>query len=96
MEWAGIMTVVGAIVALVRARPPLLITFYCAGAFILMFVSNQLGFKPRLLSWAFPALIALAAITRRRGWKPTAIAFVILLPIAAVAYTTYGNYMIQP
>jgi hypothetical protein len=96
MEWAGIMTVVGAIVALVRARPPLLITFYCAGAFILMFVSNQLGFKPRLLSWAFPALIALAAITRRRGWKPIAIAFVILLPIAFVAYTTYGNYMIQP
>lgn len=96
MEWVGIVAVVGAIVALVRARLPLLITVYCAGAFIIMFVSNQIGFKPRFLTWAFPALIAVAAITRRRGWQPIAIAFALVLPIVFLAYASLGNYMIQP
>ena len=66
VEWLGVIAVVIAVAALVRARPPLLITVYCAGLFVFMFVSNSLGFKPRFLSWAFPALIAVAALTRRR------------------------------
>ena len=95
---AGLVTVVvaGAVVALVKARPPLLITVYCGGLFVFMFVSNNLGFKPRFVSWAFPALIAVAAVTRRRGWQPIAIAFAMLLPVVFLAYATLGNYMIQP
>lgn len=96
MEWVGVVAVAGAVVALVRARPPLLISVYCAGMFALMFVSNSLGFKPRFLSWAFPALIAVAAVTRRRGWQPIAIAFAFLLPLVFLAYASFGNYMIQP
>jgi len=96
MEWVGVVVVAGAVVALVKARPPLLITVYCGGLFVFMFVSNNLGFKPRFVSWAFPALIAVAAVTRRRGWQPIAIAFAMLLPVVFLAYATLGNYMIQP
>jgi hypothetical protein len=96
MEWLGVLAVVGAVVALLRARPPVLIGVYCGAMFALMFVSNSLGFKPRFLSWAFPALIAVAALTRRRGWQPIAIAFAFLLPLVFLAYASFGNYMIQP
>ncbi|HYA67167.1 MAG TPA: hypothetical protein VED63_00405, partial [Acidimicrobiales bacterium] len=96
MEWIGLMCAGAAVAALVRAKPPLLITVYCIGTFVIMFVSNGIGFKPRLLTWAFPALLAVAATTRRRGWIPIAIAFAYMLPIVFLAYTTYGNYMIQP
>jgi hypothetical protein len=96
MEWAGLVTAVALAAALVRARPPLLITSYCIAAFALMFVSNSLGFKPRFLTWAFPALIAVAAVTRRRGWQPIAIGFAVLLPIVFLVYASLGNYIIQP
>jgi hypothetical protein len=96
MEWVGLVAVVALVVVLVRARPPLLITVYCLAAFALMFVSNSLGFKPRFLTWTFPALIALAALTRRRGWQPIAIAFAVMLPIVFQVYASLGNYIIQP
>jgi hypothetical protein len=96
MEWAGLVTVVILVVALVRTKPPLLVTSYCVAAFALMFVSNSLGFKPRFLAWAFPALIAVAALARRRGWQPIALAFAVLLPIVFLAYASLGNYIIQP
>jgi hypothetical protein len=96
MEWIGVVAVLAAFVALVRARLPALVNVYCAGAFALMFASNELGFKPRFLSWAFPSLIALAAITRDRGWRAIAVGFAVLLPIVLVGYTTFGNYVIQP
>ncbi len=96
MEWLGLIVVVVAIAVLVRTKPPLLITFYCLAAFVLMFVSNSLGFKPRFLTWAFPALIAVAAATRRRGWQAIALAFAFLLPLVFIAYASLGNYMIQP
>jgi len=95
-EWIGAAAVLAAVVALVRARLPTLINLYCAGTFVLMFVSNELGFKPRFLIWAFPSLIALAAITRGRGWRAIAIGFAVLLPIVLVGYTNFGNYVIQP
>jgi len=61
-----------------------------------MFVSNELGFKPRVLTWAFPVLIAVAAITRRRGWQPIAIAFAFLLPIVFLAYSSYNGQGVGP
>jgi hypothetical protein len=96
MEWVGLVVVVVAIVVLVRTKIPLMITFYCCATFALMFVSNSLGFKPRFLTWAFPALIAVAAATRRRGWQPIALTFAFLLPVLFLAYASLGNYMIQP
>jgi len=96
IEWVGVAALVVAVVALIRARLPPLVNVYCAGTFILMFVSNELGFKPRFLSWAFPSLIALAAITHRRGWRAVMIGSAVLLPIVLLAYTTFGNYVIQP
>ncbi|HUY22565.1 MAG TPA: hypothetical protein VMV22_09505 [Acidimicrobiales bacterium] len=96
MEWVGLVAVVASIVVLVRAKPPLLLTGYCIATFALMFVSNSLGFKPRFLAWAFPALIAVAAVTRRRGWQPIAISFAFMLPIVFLAYASLGNLLIQP
>jgi hypothetical protein len=61
-----------------------------------MFVSNSLGFKPRFLTWAFPALIGLAAISRRRGWQAIAMGFAFLMPLVFIAYASFGDYMIQP
>ena len=67
IEWVGLLTVVAAVVAMVRAKLPLFITGYCIASFGLMFVSNSLGFKPRFLVWAFPALIAVAAVDAETG-----------------------------
>jgi hypothetical protein len=96
MEWVGVAAVAGAVVALVKAKPPLMITVYCLGVFVLLFASNSLGFKPRFLAWAFPALIAVAAATRKRGWLPIAITFAFVLPLVFLAYASFGNYMVQP
>ena len=96
MEWVGLIVVIGAIAILVRSKLPAPIVFYCLATFALMFVSNSLGFKPRFLTWAFPTLIAVAALTRRRGWQPIAMAFAFLMPLVFLAYASFGDYMIQP
>ena len=96
MNWVGLIAVAAAIWTLIKAKPPLLTVVYCGAVFVVLFVSNSLGFKPRLLTWAFPALIAVGSLTRRRGWQPIAIAFAYLMPVVFLAYTTYANYMIQP
>ncbi len=96
LEWIGIIVVVGAVIALWRARLPGFVNTYCASVFVLLFVSNQLGFKPRLLTWAFPALIAVTQVLRRRSWQTLALGFAVLLPIVLIAYTTIENTMIQP
>ena len=96
LEWFGIVAVAGAIIALVRAKPPGLITAYSASVFVLLFVSDTSGFRPRLLTWAFPALVAVAAATRRQAWVALAVAFSLLLPIVFVVYTTLGNTIAAP
>jgi hypothetical protein len=96
LEWLGILVVAGAVIALVRVKPPGLITAYCASVFVLLFVSDTSGFRPRLLTWGFPALIAVAAATRRRAWMAIAVAFSLLLPIVFVVYTTLGNTIAAP
>jgi len=96
LEWMGVIAVAGAIVALVRAKAPALINVYCIAVFVLLFQGNVLGFRPRNLTWAFPALILVAAATRRRGWQAVAVAFALLLPMVFVAYTTIGNTMGAP
>ncbi len=96
LEWMGLLAVVGAVVALVKARAPGVINAYCIGVLVVLFVSDTSGFRPRLLTWAFPALIAVAATTRRRGWQPVALTFAGLLPIAFVVYTTLGNTVAAP
>ena len=96
LEWIGLVAVAGAVAALWRARLPASINAYCAGVLVLLFVSSNLGFKPRLLTWAFPALIAVAAATRPRTWLAVVIAFACLLPLVFVVYTTLGDSMAQP
>jgi hypothetical protein len=96
MEWVGVVAVAFAVYALSRAKLPAIVNVYCGGVFVLMFVSNSLGFKPRFLAWAFPALIAVAVVTRRRGWRPIALFFAGLMPFVFLAYTLNGNYIIQP
>ena len=96
LEWMGLLAVVGAIVALLKANAPGTINAYCIGVLAVLFVSDTSGFRPRLLTWAFPALIAVAATTRRRGWQPVALAFAALLPITFVVYTTLGNTVAAP
>ncbi|MGH9030206.1 MAG: hypothetical protein ACRDV4_11415, partial [Acidimicrobiales bacterium] len=75
---------------------PAFVNVYCASVFVLLFVSNQLGFKPRLLSWAFPALIAVAVTVRERARQTLVLAFAALLPVVLIAYTTIGNTLVQP
>jgi hypothetical protein len=96
LEWVGLTAVVAAVVALWRARLPGLVNAYCLGVGVLLLVSNSLGFKPRLLTWAFPALIAVAAIVRPRTWLAIAIGFACLIPLVFLAYTILGNTMAQP
>ncbi|MGO9890731.1 MAG: hypothetical protein ACLP0L_22920 [Solirubrobacteraceae bacterium] len=96
LEWIGLAAVAAAVYCLWRAKLPGCINAYCAGVLLLLFVSNSLGFKPRLLTWAFPVLIAVAAIARPRTWLALVIAFACLLPIVFLVYTMLGNSMAQP
>jgi hypothetical protein len=96
MEWVGVVAVLGAIYAIAKAKLPPTIVVYCASVFVLMFISNSLGFKPRLLTWAFPSLIAVAVLLRERGWQFVALSFAYLMPLVFVVYSSLGNYIIQP
>jgi len=96
LSWAGALLVVGAVVALFRARLPALVNVYCAGVFFLLFVVNNLGFRPRLLSWAFPALIAVAALLRGRVYRTVVLVSALVLPLVFIVYTTLGNSTAQP
>ena len=96
LEWMGVAAVVAVVLALWRAKLPGCINAYCIGVLVLLFASDSLGFKPRLLTWAFPAFIAVAAVLKQRTWLATAIAFACLLPIVFLAYTLLGNSMAQP
>ncbi|MGH9070767.1 MAG: glycosyltransferase family 39 protein [Acidimicrobiales bacterium] len=96
LEWLGVLAVVGALVALVRAKLPAPITAYCFGVFALLAFSASLGFKPRLLTWAFPSVMAVAATVRRRYCYALAALFACLLPVVFVVYTAFGNSVAQP
>jgi hypothetical protein len=96
LDWIGLAAVAGAAFALRRARLPGCVNAYCIGLLVLLFASNSLGFKPRLLSWAFPALIAVAATARPRTWLAGVVTFACLLPIVFFAYTLLGNSLGQP
>ncbi|MHB8189682.1 MAG: hypothetical protein ACYDHP_04530 [Ferrimicrobium sp.] len=96
LEWAGITAVVGGLIALWRARLPALINAYVLGVVALLLVSNQLGFKPRLLSWAFPVFIALAATLPGRWRQILIVLFAVLLPVTFFGYVLLGNTVIQP
>jgi hypothetical protein len=96
MEWIGLVVVVLAIGFMYKAKLRSPAPVYCLGVFLLCLFSNELGFKPRFLTWAFPALIGLAIATRRRGWQPVAMLFGGLLPLVLLLYTMNGNYIVQP
>lgn len=95
MEWTDIIAVIAAAILVWRARLPLWISLYCLAVVALLFGSNQ-GLKPRLLTWAFPALIGVAAALGVRAWQVLFTAFALLTPIVFLAYTILGNTMIQP
>ena len=63
---------------------------------LLLFVSNSLGFKQRLLTWAFPALVAVAKVVRPRALAAIIGAFAALVPVVFLIYTMFGNTMAQP
>jgi len=98
LEWIGLAAAIAAVAALWQAKLPGLLNAYCGGVLVLLFVSNSLGFKPRLLTWAFPALIAVAKIARPypRAWYATAVTFACMLPLVFLTYTLLGNSMAQP
>ncbi len=96
LEWVGVLAVVVACGALARAKLAALASAYCVGVFVLLGAVNALGFKPRLLSWAFPALVAVAARAQRRAWLAVAVGFAMLMPLVFVVYTTLGNSVAQP
>jgi hypothetical protein len=95
LEWIDIVAVIAIAVCVWRARLPLWIWAYCFGVVALLFASNQ-GLKPRLLTWAFPAVMSLGISLGVRAWQAVVIAFALLTPIVFLAYTTLGNTMIQP
>lgn len=96
LNWAGLIAVIGAIVAMVVARLPAILSVYTSVVLLQLTVTNVLGFRPRNLTWAFPALISVAAVSRRRGAKPLALGFAVLLPVVFLAYTMIGNTMGAP
>ena len=96
LEGTGLAVVVAGALALWRARLPACINAYYLGVVLVLFASNNLGFEPRLLTWAFPALVAVAKVTRHRTWTAIVVVFACLLPIVFLAYTTLADTTAQP
>ena len=96
LELIGVCAVAAGLLALWRARLPACLNAYCVGVVLLLFVSNSLGFKPRLLTWAFPALVAVAKVVRPRALAAIIGAFAALVPVVFLIYTMFGNTMAQP
>ena len=94
-EWIGLVAVGLAVIALSLAKLPGYLNVYTASVFLILFESNQ-GFRVRLLTWAFPALIAAGKVLTPRSRLALIVLFAGLLPMVFVAYTTLGNTMIQP
>jgi hypothetical protein len=95
LEWVAVVAVLLAGWAMYKARLPGFITAYVVATILLLFLSNQ-GLKPRLLTWAFPALIAVAAVLKPRSRNTLALAFMGLMPMLFLAFTTLGSQMVQP
>lgn len=96
LDWTGLVFVAAGGFALWRAKLPACVRAYCLGVVLVLFASNNLGFKPRLLTWTFPALVAVAKVVRPRTWTAVVVAFASLLPLVFLAYTMLGNSMAQP
>lgn len=96
VQWIGIALVVAGIAAMILARLPLELNMYTICVFVVLFSTSNLGFKPRLLVWAFPAVIAMASSYPRWARRTTLAVFAALLPIFFVLYTTMGNSIAQP
>jgi hypothetical protein len=95
MEWVGLVAVLLACAALHKAKLPGFITAYSLSVFVLLLITNE-GLKPRLLTWAFPALIAVAATMKSRSRQTLVTVFAALMVIVFFAYVLLGNTMIQP
>jgi hypothetical protein len=96
LEGTGLAVVVAGARVLWRARLPACVNPYCLGVVVVLFASSNLGFKPRLLTWAFPALVAVAKVTRPGTWTAIVIELACLLPLVFLAYTMLDNTMAQP
>lgn len=96
MEWIALVVVAAGVTALVVARLPLEINVYCAVVLTILFVTNDLGFKPRLLTWAFPMAIAAALVLHRTARRALIGVFLLMMPVVFILYTTMGNSVAQP
>ena len=95
LMWVGLVAVLLACDALRKAKLPGVITAYSLSVFVLLFITNE-GFKPRLLTWAFPALIAVAVTMKSRSRQTLVTAFAGLMIVVFFAYVLLGNTMVQP
>jgi hypothetical protein len=95
LEWVAVVAVLLAGWAMYKARLPGFVTAYVVASVLILFVTNQ-GLKPRLLTWAFPALIAVAAVLKPRSRNTLALGFMGLMPLLFLAFTTLGSQMVQP
>jgi hypothetical protein len=97
MEWTGILVLALAVWVMWKAKLPAVVNAYCVGVFALLYLTNN-GFKPRLATWGFPVLVAVAAVaTKRPGVvRNLTVVFTALLLVLFVTYTTLGNTIIEP
>jgi hypothetical protein len=95
MAWAGLVAIALGAVALWRAKLPVIINLYYVVVVAALLLSTQ-GPKARLLCWAFPALIAVAATLKAGARFVLTTAFAMLLPMVFLTFTTLGNIVAQP
>jgi hypothetical protein len=96
LEWIAVLVVAGGVAALVLARLPLELNIYCAAILTVLFITNDLGFKPRLLTWAFPMAIAAALVLPTAARRSLIVLFLVTMPFLFILYTTMGNSIAQP
>jgi hypothetical protein len=96
LEWGAVLCVLGLLAAMWRAKLPVYLSLYGIAVLLLLVGTNSLGFKPRLLVWAFPLVIAVSK-SLARPWRYAVIgASALAIAPLFIAYTTMGNSVSQP
>jgi len=94
--WMGLAVAVGFALATWRAHLPVALWSYVVANLALLWCTDGLGPKPRMLSWCLPAFVAVAAVLSDRARRVLLVGCAVAAPVLVLTYTTMGNSIGPP
>lgn len=86
----GLLFVIGAVVLMVRWRPPAIVWAYTGAVMAMSLLSQTLGARPRFIFTAFPMIVALAWQAKGIWFSAVLGCSAVLLALASIIYTWPG------